>query len=45
MAGNPRLWFEIAEIARRVSWGFEEVIGLEHWVRQRMLAELQRGDA
>lgn len=40
MAGNSRLWSEIAHLARLVGWGFDEVIGLEHWVRQRMLAEL-----
>jgi hypothetical protein len=44
MTGNARLWAEIAELARRVGWGFEEVIGLEHWVRHRMLAELQRAE-
>jgi len=42
MAGNARLWSEIAALAKLVGWGFEEVIGLEHWVRNRMLAELQQ---
>ena len=43
-APDDELFRELAELGRRVHWSLGELLDLEHAVRRRFLAELDRSD-
>ncbi|HYS37574.1 MAG TPA: DUF6760 family protein [Pseudonocardiaceae bacterium] len=37
-----QLWTEVAYVAYYLHWSFSDVLGLEHWVRHRLIDEVGR---